>query len=540
MATEHNPFARSRNGLAGKEIAQRAILMTATYAILLFTLFVFGLIIWRGAPVLKQYGWEFIERKPESLEVVTFDAGKELEIPADSFKTLLTYNPAEGLFTDVRDTSKSTDYRTFRVEPNSVIGDGYLTSIEVYNDFNGQYLKRDMTAPIGFELANDTRLLLKPETYAELCAQSPEIKSLQSETIELEEKSYEVTFGAKECEMQAKTIVTLSRSSLIYKLYGNLTDTADDKPNELMPLSIPREQTVLLKPAEYQAYLADTGSAKFGEGKEITDTYSRVAFTIPEGHHTLPLNVLDTLLSENPSASATHGHNLDKGAIHLDLNGTSDEFFLPIPEFEQLQKDNPQLTLSDIGTLSHESGYKQFTLTRAAQLKLPTTDMSALRSANAGAVNENGQPRLKSLSEEVYPYTGGGIAGPIIGTGALVIACMAIGLAIGVCAAIFLGEYSRQGKLISTIRLSMMNLAGVPSIVFGIFGLGLFVSIAPKMTSTPSIDDKFRIPILPTFSEPDLRTQESQRIAIIDKDRELVYQLRTAGISRGITGSWCY
>jgi len=168
--------------------------------------------------------------------------------------------------------------------------------------------------------------------------------------------------------------------------------------------------------------------------------------------------------------------------------------------------------------------------------------MSALRSANAGAVNENGQPRLKSLSEEVYPYTGGGIAGPIIGTGALVIACMAIGLAIGVCAAIFLGEYSRQGKLISTIRLSMMNLAGVPSIVFGIFGLGLFVSIAPKMTSTPSIDDKFRIPILPTFSEPDLRTQESQRIAIIDKDRELVYQLRSAqqqGLERYYTG-WTY
>jgi len=119
---------------------------------------------------------------------------------------------------------------------------------------------------------------------------------------------------------------------------------------------------------------------------------------------------------------------------------------------------------------------------------------------------------------------------------------MVIGLLIGVAAAIFLGEYSKQGKLISTIRLSMMNLAGVPSIVFGIFGLGLFVSVAPKMTSTPSIDDKFRIPVLPSFSEPDLRMQEQRRIMIIQDDKELIHQLRSAqqqGLERYYTG-WVY
>ena len=542
METTNNPFASSNNGRATKEFLQRTLLMCSTYAILTFTLFVFGLIIFRGAPVLKQYGWEFIKRKPESLELITYDAGKKLEIPAEGLQTLLTYNPREGLFTDFTDTARSTDYRTFRIEPGSVLGDGYLTNIEVYNDFSGKYLKRDLESEIGFELSADTRFTLAPEIYETLTADSAKLKALAPETLDLEDKTYKVSFKSQEGEMQAKTIVQLQNSPLIYKLYGNLTDTADDKPGELMPLFIPRDQVVELTPTQYSAYQADTGDLKFGEGEEIVRNYQRIAITLPAGHHFLPLQTLGTLLKENPSASAIQSHNLTKGSIHLDLAKTTDELFLPIAEFEQLQKDNPMLKLTDINTVSHESSYKQFTLTRAAQLKLPTTDMSAFRSANAGAVNENGQPRLKSLAEEVFPYSAGGIAGPILGTGALVLACMFIGLAIGVCAAIFLGEYSRQGKLINTIRLSMMNLAGVPSIVFGIFGLGLFVSIAPKLTSTPSIDDKFRVPIFPSFSEPDLRSQEKGRIMVIDKDRELVYQLRSAqqqGMERYYTG-WTY
>ena len=45
----------------------------------------------------------------------------------------------------------------------------------------------------------------------------------------------------------------------------------------------------------------------------------------------------------------------------------------------------------------------------------------------------------------------------------------------GILAAIYLNEYARQGAIIRMIRLSVNNLAGVPSIVYGIFGLGFFV-----------------------------------------------------------------
>jgi phosphate transport system permease protein len=74
-----------------------------------------------------------------------------------------------------------------------------------------------------------------------------------------------------------------------------------------------------------------------------------------------------------------------------------------------------------------------------------------------------------------YAHSGGGIFPAIVGTVLLVCGAMTIALILGVFSAIYLSEYSRSGPLINLIRLSIMNLAGVPSIVFGLFGFGLFV-----------------------------------------------------------------
>lgn len=80
-----------------------------------------------------------------------------------------------------------------------------------------------------------------------------------------------------------------------------------------------------------------------------------------------------------------------------------------------------------------------------------------------------------TISSDTYAYSGGGIWPCIVGTVLLVVGAMAIALTLGVLSAIFLSEYSRPGKVLNTVRLSILNLAGVPSIVFGIFGLGMFV-----------------------------------------------------------------
>lgn len=69
----------------------------------------------------------------------------------------------------------------------------------------------------------------------------------------------------------------------------------------------------------------------------------------------------------------------------------------------------------------------------------------------------------------------GGIFPAIIGTLYLVLGAVITALPLGIMAAIYLTEYARQNMLTRLIQLAIVNLAGVPSIVYGLFGLGLFV-----------------------------------------------------------------
>ena len=69
----------------------------------------------------------------------------------------------------------------------------------------------------------------------------------------------------------------------------------------------------------------------------------------------------------------------------------------------------------------------------------------------------------------------GGIFPAIVGTFCLVVGTIAVAIPLGMASAIYLSEYARQGRWTRTIRNAITTLAGVPSIVFGLFGLGLFV-----------------------------------------------------------------
>jgi phosphate transport system permease protein len=71
--------------------------------------------------------------------------------------------------------------------------------------------------------------------------------------------------------------------------------------------------------------------------------------------------------------------------------------------------------------------------------------------------------------------TKGGILPCIVGTALISLGAIAIALPIGVASAIYLNEYAKPGRLVRFIRLGINNLAGVPSVVFGLFGLALFV-----------------------------------------------------------------
>lgn len=80
------------------------------------------------------------------------------------------------------------------------------------------------------------------------------------------------------------------------------------------------------------------------------------------------------------------------------------------------------------------------------------------------------------VQAETYAHSAGGILPCIVGTVLLVAGSMAIALFLGVASAIYLSEYSRPSPVLRLIRLAIMNLAGVPSIVFGLFGAALFVT----------------------------------------------------------------
>lgn len=71
--------------------------------------------------------------------------------------------------------------------------------------------------------------------------------------------------------------------------------------------------------------------------------------------------------------------------------------------------------------------------------------------------------------------TKGGILPCIVGTLYLSLGAILVAFPIGVASAIYLNEYARPGKLLRLIRLGINNLAGVPSVVFGLFGLAFFV-----------------------------------------------------------------
>jgi phosphate transport system permease protein len=72
--------------------------------------------------------------------------------------------------------------------------------------------------------------------------------------------------------------------------------------------------------------------------------------------------------------------------------------------------------------------------------------------------------------------TGGGIFPAIVGTGCLVLGSMIFAFPIGVLSGIYINEYLTENWLKKFIRMMTNNLAGVPSIVFGLFGMALFVN----------------------------------------------------------------
>jgi len=95
--------------------------------------------------------------------------------------------------------------------------------------------------------------------------------------------------------------------------------------------------------------------------------------------------------------------------------------------------------------------------------------------------------------------TKGGVMPAIVGTLYLTLGAVVVSLPVGVVSAIYLTEYARQGRTVRVIRIGVNCLAGVPSVVFGLFGLGLFVVFLHFGSSILSGALTLGILILPTI-----------------------------------------
>jgi phosphate transport system permease protein len=105
--------------------------------------------------------------------------------------------------------------------------------------------------------------------------------------------------------------------------------------------------------------------------------------------------------------------------------------------------------------------------------------------------------------------TEGGIFPAILGTFLVTLLTAALSIPLGMFTAIYLNEYARQTRITRIIRLSIRNLSGVPSIVYGLFGVILFVNILKFGTSILSAGLTLGLMTLPwtiTASEEALKT----------------------------------
>jgi phosphate transport system permease protein len=112
---------------------------------------------------------------------------------------------------------------------------------------------------------------------------------------------------------------------------------------------------------------------------------------------------------------------------------------------------------------------------KGEELKMGDKEFRAFREKEESAAKAGSAPAPDFKVKDSIVYSAGGIWPCIVGTVLLVVGSMTIALVLGVASAIYLSEYAHDGPVVRMIRLSIVNLAGVPSIVFGLFGFGMFV-----------------------------------------------------------------
>lgn len=155
----------------------------------------------------------------------------------------------------------------------------------------------------------------------------------------------------------------------------------------------------------------------------------------------------------------------------------------------EVDKDSPVLKAQNMKNREYALK-KQDIIKKADSTNLD--DMTVAEAAQL--LNEgSGSIRLK------VTRPGGGIIPMLVSTIYIILLSLIIAAPVGICAAIYLNEYAKPGRILRTIRFAIQNLAGIPSIIYGLFGMLVFVQILKMQYSILAGSLTLSILLLPTI-----------------------------------------
>ncbi len=136
--------------------------------------------------------------------------------------------------------------------------------------------------------------------------------------------------------------------------------------------------------------------------------------------------------------------------------------------------------------------------------------------------------------------TAGGVWAPLVGTFCLILLSLLIAAPIGILAGVYLNEYARDNWLTRIINLAVVNLAGVPSIVHGLFGVGAFVYFAhmnPSLLAASCTIAVMTLPVIITSTREALASVPmSFRMACWNLGASRWQTIRTIVLPNAISG----
>ncbi|PNH84950.1 phosphate ABC transporter, permease protein PstA [Vibrio diazotrophicus] len=218
---------------------------------------------------------------------------------------------------------------------------------------------------------------------------------------------------------------------------------------------------------------------------------------------------IDTVIEQEIRVVSSASEKLRLERRRLELNGKlTDEYLAAYQQQKQVLDGKRKQAEEHLDLLRTQLGQQTLIVEDMAgtRVRIPVSHILDIWYPN----DMNALEKLTQWSKQVWAFLSenpresnseGGVFPAIFGTVFLVLLMSVIVMPLGVVAAVYLHEYAKDNTFTRIIRVAVINLAGVPSIVYGVFGLGFFV-----YTIGSSIDSVFyaeRLPA-PTFGTPGL------------------------------------